>query len=147
MTHSFLLESAKWIVEGQYHQKDQKSVAIRGFMTISWKREYWFKMVTQLSIGGSSPLGIVAKCKGHLDNQRKSYTYVLQHNILGNIEGEGWLGSDSIVQHYWIVGATQRRLGFDTFYRVSEDTYHFTSIFLESHSLKSTMEATLKHII
>ena len=134
-------------MEGQYHTKDENRVALRGFITISWKREYWFKMVTQLSIGESSPLEIVAKCKGHLDRSRKSYTYVLQHNILGNIEGEGWLGSDSIVQHYWIVGATQRSLGFDTFYRLSEDTYHFTSVFLESHNLTSTMEATLKHLI
>lgn len=147
MTHSFLLKPGKWRVEGHYLAKGQQVCPLTGFITISWRREYWFKMVTQLSISKSSFSEILSQCKGHLDNQGKSYTYVLQHSILGNIEGEGWLGNDSIIQHYWVVGATQRRLGFDTFYCLSEDTYHFTSVYLESHNLTNTMEATLKHLV
>lgn len=147
MNHSFLLQSAKWSVEGHYFQRDRGLTPLRGFITISWKQETWFKMETQLSVNQKSSSEIVSQCKGHFDNQRKSYTYVLQHSILGNIEGEGWLSSDSIIQYYWIVGATQRRLGFDTFYCLSEDTYHLTNVYLESHNLTSTMEATLKHLI
>ena len=147
MNHSFLLQSAKWSVEGNHFEKDRGFIPLKGFITISWQRESWFKMITQLSVGGKSPREIISHCKGHFDNQRKSYTYVLQHSILGNIEGEGWLGSDSIIQNYWIVGATQRRLGFDTFYCLSEDTYHFTNVYLENLNLTSTMEATLKHLI
>ena len=147
MNHSFLLKSARWNVEGNYWQKNHPVSTLTGSITIFWQRESWFKIETQLSTGEPSPLQIVSGCKGYLDNQRKSYTYVLQHNILGNIEGEGRLGSDSIVQHYWIVGSVQRRIGFDTFYRISEDQYHLTRVLLESHNLISTMEATLKHII
>ena len=147
MTHSFLLKSARWNVNGQYQKKDENLLALSGSVVISWKRKSWFKTVTRLSVNESVGSEIVTQCKGHLDNSRKSYTYVLQHSILGNIEGEGWLGSDSIIQHYWIVGATQRSLGFDTFYRISADTYHLTGVFLESHNLKSSMEATLKLII
>lgn len=147
MTHRFLLESAQWTVEGKYLQKNETAISFQGVIVISWTREYWFKMMTKLSIAESPAWEIVSQCKGHLDNQRKSYTYVLQHNILGNIEGEGCLSFDSIIQYYWVVGAKQRRIGFDTFYRLSDNTYHLTSVFLESHNLTSTMEATLKHIV
>lgn len=146
MIHSFLLKSARWSIDGHYLQKDRHLTPISGYITISWKREYWFKIVTQMAMG-ESPEEIISQGKGHLDNQRKSYTYVLQHSILGNIEGEGLLNAKSIIQYYWVVGSTQRRLGFDTFYRLSEDTYYFTSVLLESHNLTSTMEATLKHLI
>jgi hypothetical protein len=146
VTHSFLLQPGKWSVDGHYLTRGEQDFSLKGLITISWQREYWFKMKTQLSITKSDSLEILCQCKGHLDNQRKSYTYVLQHNILGNIEGEGWLGFDSIIQHYWVVGATQRRLGFETFYCLSENTYHFTSVYLESHNLKNTMEATLKQL-
>lgn len=147
MNHTFLLKSARWTVEGHYWQKNSHSSTLKGSIEISWTRESWFKMKTHLSTEESSSLEIITECKGFLDNQRKSYTYVLQHNILGSIEGEGWLGSDSIIQHYWIVDSTRSRRGFDTFYRISEDAYHFNNVLLESHNLVSTMEATLKHII
>ena len=147
MNHSFLLQSAKWSIEGNYLDRDKNFTPIKGSIAISWKRESWFNMITRLSLNQESPQEIISRCKGHFDNQRKSYTYVLQHSILGNIEGEGWLSSDSIIQNYWVVGATQRRLGFDTFYRLSENTYHFTNVYLENLNLTSTMEATLKHLI
>lgn len=161
MTHRFLLEPGKWSVNGYFHQKDRIPLTVRGFVTITWKQEYWFKMVTQLTLNNYSQSPrhqtadeaiattseIICKYKGHLDNEGKSYTYVLQHSILGNIEGEGWITSQSIIQYHWIVGSSHRRTGVDTFFSLSEDTYHFTSVILESHNLKSTMEATLKHLI
>ena len=104
-------------------------------------------MVTQLKLDNESQSEIICQYKGHLDHDRKSYTYVLQHSILGNIEGEGWISSQSIIQYHWIVGATKKRTGIDTFYCISEDVYHFTSVILESHNLSSTMEATLTHLI
>ena len=147
MNHSFLLKPARWNVEGSYWQNNAQTSTVTGSIKVSWQRESWFKITTQLSTGEPSLLQIASGCKGYLDLQRKSYTYVLQHNILGNIEGEGRLGSDSIIQHYWIVGSVQRRVGIDTFYRISEDQYHLTKVLLESHNLISTMEATLKHVI
>lgn len=146
MAHSFLVQSAKWDLSGHYKDRDSNAVLVEGTIAISWKRESWFKVETQLvSPQWESP--IVARCKGHLDSLEKSYNYVLQHSILGNIEGEGHLGSDSIVQHYWVVGSTQRQLGFDTYYRLNETEYHLTSVFLENQNLKNMMEAKLKYLI
>ncbi len=147
MTHSFLLQPGKWTINGYLMHKNKIPVTVKGSITITWKQEYWFKMVTQLILSNQSQSEIICKYKGHLDNDGKSYTYVLQHSILGNIEGEGWISSQSIIQYHWIVGSNRRRTGIDTFYCLSENTYHFTSLILESHNLSSTMEATLKHRI
>ncbi|MDJ0742809.1 MAG: hypothetical protein QNJ32_05540 [Xenococcaceae cyanobacterium MO_167.B27] len=147
MTHSFLLQPGRWSINGYFRQKEEIPVTVRGFILITWKQEYWFKMVTQLILNNQSQSEIICKYKGHLDNDRKSYTYVLQHSILGNIEGEGWISSQSIIQYHWIVGASHRRTGMDTFYYLSEDVYHLTSVILESHNLSSVMEATLKYLI
>ncbi len=147
MAHSFLLQPGRWSLSGYFSQKHETPISIRGFITVTWKQEHWFKVVTQVILNNESSSEIICKYKGHLDRDRKSYTYVLQHSILGNIEGEGWISSQSIIQYHWIVGATKKRTGMDTFYCVSEDIYHFTSVILETHSLNSVMEATLKYLI
>ncbi|MDJ0898230.1 MAG: hypothetical protein QNJ55_05415 [Xenococcus sp. MO_188.B8] len=147
MTHSFLLQSGKWDLQGRYLQKNQSPLMVQGFMDITWKEDNWFKIVSELLFENQPQTKIISKSRGHLDTEIKSYTYVLQHSLLGNIEGEGWIGSQSIVQYYWIVAGNQHRKGLDTFSRLSEDTYALTSVVLERHNLNSTMEATLKHLI
>ena len=147
MNHSFLLQSGKWDVQGRYFTKNQSPSMIQGFVDISWNEDNWFKIVSELSLDHQPQPKMVSKSRGHLDTEKKSYTYVLQHSLLGNIEGEGWIGSQSIVQYYWIVDGNQHRTGFDTFSRLSADTYALTSVVLERHNFNSTMEATLKHLI
>ena len=147
MTHSFLLQSGKWSLQGHYQLKNHSPLLIQGLISITWQEDNWFKIVSELSLNDQLQSRIISKLKGHLDKEMKSYTYVLQHSLLGNIEGEGWIGLKSIVQYYWIVAGNQNRTGFDTFSRLSEDTYALTSVVLERHNLNSTMEATLKHLI
>ncbi|MEY3222575.1 MAG: hypothetical protein RLZZ203_1431, partial [Cyanobacteriota bacterium] len=81
----------------------------------------------------------------------RQYTFLLQHNSLGQIEGEGWICPETIVQRYWVLGDNstelryrQRRSGFETLHRLNDDQYYLTSGILSGHSLDSTMEANLK---
>jgi hypothetical protein len=142
VVHTFLLEAGNWNLEGYWLKKNEQPIDVKGQIWISWKQENWFTMTTNLAFADGSE--VQSKHRGHLDDQEKYYTYVLKHSILGNIEGEGWIGPQSIIQCYWIVGATQRRTGFDTFYRKNENTYQFSSGILAGHHLSSTMEAILK---
>lgn len=146
MTHSFLLESGIWHLHGHWAKPNQVAIAIKGQITISWKQHNWFKILTTITSDDEPETKILSQCQcqGNLNYEEKSYTYVLQHSLLGNIEGEGRLGLESIVQYYWSVGMAQKRRGFDTFYNLNEDTYYFTSSVLEDHKLNCTMEATLK---
>ena len=144
MTHSFLLESSFWNVTGHWLQPNLAPIPLEGGIQISWKRENWFKMTTQLTCNDEKATKILAQCRGNLNYEEKYYTYVAQHSLLGNIEGEGRLGFQSIIQYYWFIGTTSQEKGLDTFYRADSNTYHLTSSVLKGHSVKYTIEALLK---
>ncbi|NEQ14905.1 MAG: hypothetical protein F6K44_14095, partial [Moorea sp. SIO3E2] len=78
------------------------------------------------------------------DTGEPKYTFVLQHSLLGRVEGEGWVAPESIVQRYWVLGDRQRRSGFETRYQRNENIYYLSSSIMAGHYLNSTMEATLE---
>ena len=145
MAHSFLLKPGNWRLNGHWLEQNENPIPLLGNSLITWKQDQWFTIVTKLTIAQETERNISYKYKGYLDLGGKYYTYVLQHSILGNIEGEGWIGPQTIIQHYWVLGKSQRHTGFETFYRLSDDSYRLSGGFLAGHSLKSTLEATLNH--
>lgn len=147
MAHSFLLEPGNWIIQGYLLKRHKQPIAVRGQTTVVWQGENWFTISGRLILDSNIEPEIQYKYRGHLDSNEKYYTYVLKHSVLGNIEGEGWIGQQSIVQCYWVVGATQKHTGFDNYYRLNENIYHLSSTILSGHHLGSTMEATLKRQI
>jgi hypothetical protein len=88
---------------------------------------------------------IALQYKGRLERGEHQYTFLLQHNHLGQIEGEGWIGPETIVQRYWgLSDDRQRHSGFETLHRMSDNIYYLTSGILVGHFLTSTMEASLE---
>lgn len=81
--------------------------------------------------------------RGHLTAGERQYTFVLKHSLLGRVEGEGWIAADSIIQRYWALDDPQRRTGFETLYRLTEERYHLSSGIMAGHYLTSAMEATV----
>ena len=146
MAHSFLLESGFWNVKGQWLKPNSTAIPLTGNVQIKWKQANWFKMTTSLICQDETATEIIYQSKGNLNYEEKYYTYVAQHNILGNIEGEGKIGDRSIVQYCWFLGTTNNlnQKGIDTFYCINQNTYHLNSIIVEGHSLKSIIEATLE---
>lgn len=143
MTHRFLLEPGSWSCNGYWLEKNQTPSQLQGITAVTWKQDNWFTIISRLFVG-SSQSEIALKYKGRLDADGKSYTYVLQHSLWGRVEGEGWIGPHAIVQNYWLVGATERHTGFDTFLCLNEQTYHLSSGLLAGYQLKNTIEITLK---
>ncbi len=144
MAHSFLLESSFWNVTGHWLKPNLAPIPLEGTIQTAWKRENWFKITTNLTCNDEKATKIVSQCRGNLNYKEKYYTYVSQHSLLGNIEGEGRLGFQSIVQYYWFIGTTSHQKGLDTFYYADSNTYHLTSSILEGHNVKYTIEAVLK---
>ena len=144
MAHSFLLESGYWNVTGHWLKPKSPPIALSGNIRIAWKREHWFKLTTQLTCDDENATQIVYQCRGNLNYEEKYYTYVSRHSLLGNIEGEGRFGLQSIVQYYWFMDAASQQKGLDTFYFLDSNTYYLTSNILEEHSVKHTIEAILK---
>ncbi|NJL82578.1 MAG: hypothetical protein HC890_05775 [Chloroflexaceae bacterium] len=143
MTHSFLVESGSWQLQGVWIERDRQPKPVQGMTIIAWTQADWFTMVTKLVFPQEERPEISFQYRGRLDLQRQQYTFVLRQTILGKIEGEGWLASQSIIQRYWVLGDGQRRSGFDTFYQLDQDSYHLSSAILTGHYLTSAMEARL----
>ncbi len=144
MSHTFLQESGRWIVRGNWYTKNKSPIAVTGGTIINWTHPTWFIMTTKLVFENQIMPEIIYDYKGHLPNEQQQYTYVLNNNKLGKIEGEGWLGYDSIVQRYWVLGDAKRQSGFDTFFCLDENTYHLSSAIMMGNHLISTMEAILE---
>ena len=144
MTHSFLMEAGRWSIEGTWLERSLAPIPVKGLTIVAWNQENWFTMVTKLIFPGSDRSEISFQYRGHLNGEERQYTYILQQSLLGRVEGEGWIGTESIIQRYWVLGDRQGRSGFETFYRLSDSRYHISSGILSGHYLTSTMEAILE---
>ncbi len=144
MSHTFLLQPGKWSLEGNWLERGLPPIPVKGRFLIAWSQDNWFTLVTKLIFPNSDREEISFQYRGRLDTTEIQYTFVLQQSLLGQIEGEGWIGNDSIIQRYWVLTDRHRRSGFETFYRINDNTYHLSSGILIGHYLNSTMEATLE---
>ena len=112
-------------------------------MLIAWKQQNCFQLVTKLSFPDASQPDIIIQTRGRVTDQDRQYTFVLQHSLLGKVEGEGWIAPESIIQRYWSLSDKQRRTGFETLRQISADRYHFSGGIMAGHYLTSTLEADL----
>jgi len=86
---------------------------------------------------------IITQLRGRMTSHERQYTFVLQHSQLGQVEGEGWIAPESIVQRYWGLNDKLRRTGFETLRQLSADRYHYSCGIMSGHYLTSTMEAEI----
>lgn len=133
MAHRFLIEAGCWIIQGNWLKRNEMPIAVKGKTIIAWSQENWFTMVTKLVYPGSNHDGISFQYRGRLDSGESHYTYVLQQSLLGRVEGEGWIGQESIIQRYWVLGDRHRRSGFETFYRLNDVSYLLSCGILAGH--------------
>jgi hypothetical protein len=119
-------------------------VLVKGRILIAWSRDDWFTMVTKLIFPEAQIETISQQYRGRLDTGERRYTFVLQHSLLGRVEGEGWIAPESIIQRYWVLNDRQRRTGFETLHRLANDQYYLSSGIMAGHYLTSAMEATLE---
>jgi hypothetical protein len=143
VAHSFLMEAGKWDIEGSWHEKDEMVISVKGKTLIAWSADNWFTMVTKLVFPEHDKADITFQYKGRLEAGELRYNYFLHQSLLGQVEGEGWIGGDSIIQTYLVLSDRQRRSGFETFYRDNEETYYYAGGIRTGLSLTTMMEAVL----
>ncbi|MGB3199517.1 MAG: hypothetical protein WBA99_01360 [Nodosilinea sp.] len=141
--HSFLIEPGRWTLQGSWMERDRLPTPVKGKILIAWSRDDWFTMVMKLAMPNAQPDEMALQYRGRLTSGECQYTFVLQHSLLGRVEGEGWVAPESIIQRYWALGDRQRRTGFETLYRLNDDRYHLSSGIMTGHYLTNAMEATL----
>lgn len=138
------MEPGRWTLQGSWLERHGMPITVKGKTLVAWSRDDWFTMVTKLVFPGADRDEISFQYRGRLDSGDRRYTFVLQHSLLGRVEGEGWIAPESIVQRYWVLGDRQRRSGFETMYRIADSKYYLSSGILSGHYLTSAMEATLE---
>ncbi|BAT53967.1 hypothetical protein NOS3756_29310 [Nostoc sp. NIES-3756] len=144
MGHTFLLEPGRWTIQGSWLERNGLPINVKGMILVAWNRDNWFTMAAKLVFPGSDRPEMSLQYKGRLHQGERQYTFLLQHSILGQVEGEGWIGVETIVQRYWVMSDRHRRSGFETMHRISEDSYYLSSGVMSGHFLSSTMEASLE---
>lgn len=144
MTHTFLVEEGRWVLQGNWLERQGMPIPVKGKTLIKWVRDDWFTMVTKLEFPETDRPDISLQYRGRLDVGERQYTFVLQHSLLGKVEGEGWIAPESIVQRYWVLGDKERRSSFETLRRINSNTYHISSGMMSGYHLTSTMEAIIE---
>jgi len=144
VAHTFLLEAGRWRLQGSWLERNEMPIGVRGLTLVAWSKDNWFTMVTKLMFPDSDREEIAFQYRGRLDAGELQYTFVLQHSLLGRVEGEGWIAPETIVQRYWVLNDRQRRSGFETMHQIDENKYYLSSSILAGHYLTSMMEATLE---
>ncbi len=151
--HTFLLEPGRWTLEGLWCEANLTPLSIKGTVMISWNQPNWFCWHQQLKFPNTKQISeqnhLSKQCEltfvyqGYLAFPQNQYTFVLKHNILGNLEGNGWINSTWIIQRYWVLNDRKRRQGFETLYQESTGSYRLCSCLTYGHQIMSTLEATL----
>ncbi|MEM6451207.1 MAG: hypothetical protein AAF703_12920 [Cyanobacteria bacterium P01_D01_bin.105] len=143
MAHSFLLESGRWTLQGTRLTRDALPTPVKGKILVAWKQDSCFQAATKLAFPEDNADDIIIQLRGRMTNQARQYTFVLQHSLLGKVEGEGWIAPETIVQRYWGLNDKQRRSGFETLRQISPNQYTFSGGEMAGHYLTSTIEAEL----
>ncbi len=147
MAHTFLIIPGQWTLEGSWTDRNQKPITVKGKTLVDWNQREWFRMATKLTFPDSEHDDIVLQYRGRLDPNEQLYTFVLQHSVWGNVEGEGFIAPESIVQRYWVLGdERQRRSGVETLRQINPNQYYYSSGIMAGHSLNlvSVIEAIIE---
>jgi hypothetical protein len=138
--HTFLIQPGRWKSTGVWQEGNNPPVSLIGKTVVAWSADNWFTMITKLSIDDLPANDITWQYRGHLEPDANRYNFILTHSQLGKIEGEGWVGDESIVQRYWLLDEQQRRTGFESFYQIDEDSYRLAHSSLSGNRLAGLME-------
>jgi hypothetical protein len=138
------MEAGRWTLQGNWLDRDGLPVSVKGKILVAWSRDNWYTMVTKLMFPGTEREEISFQYRGRLNAGERQYTFVLQHSLLGRVEGEGWIAPESIVQRYWVLGDRQRRTGFEALHQLDDNKYRLSSSVMAGHYLTSTMEASVE---
>lgn len=143
MAHAFLLESGSWNLTGNWIEREGLVVPLKGKTIVSWGKDDWFAMVTKLILDNPDRTEVLWRYRGRMSDQSRRYTFVLEHSVVGKMEGEGIIGDQAIIQRYWALQDSQRRSGFETISRLDAKTYLLSSAAMSGPRLNNTAEAQL----
>lgn len=146
MNHTFLVDAGRWLLNGYWLEPDQEPITVTGKILVSYSQDDWFSMAAKVTFAGQVKPDLMLQSRGKLELDEMIFTYVLQHSLLGRVEGEGWITPHGIVQQFVLLGDTNRCTGFEHYWQVDANHYTLLSGIHKSHKLKHLLEATLERV-
>jgi hypothetical protein len=140
VTNTFLLQPGRWKSTGVWQEGNNPSLNVTGKTVVAWSADNWFTMITKLSVDDRPDQDTTWQYRGYLEPGSNRYTFILTHSQMGKIEGEGWIGSESIVQRYWVLDDQHKRVGFEAFHQIDDDNYRLAHSSAGMNRLASLME-------
>jgi len=146
VNHTFLVDAGRWLLNGYWLEPPQEAIAISGKILVSYGQDDWFSMAAKVTFAEQAKPDLILQSRGKLELDEMMFTYVLQHSLLGRLEGEGWITPHSIVQQFILLGDASRCTGFEHYWQVDANHYTLLSGIYRSHKLKQLLEATLERV-
>jgi hypothetical protein len=146
VTHSFLLEAGIWNSQGNWIEPDGSTLAFQGKTMISWSEDAWFALVTKFVFQDAKQADLIWRYRGRLTEPGHRYTFVLEHSLIGKMEGEGVIGEQTITQRCWALNDSQGRSAFETLVRLDANRYQFSSATMAGHRLGTIAEASFVRV-
>lgn len=140
MTHTFLAQPGRWLLEGHITEPNKLPTPISGRTLIGWSEDgFWFTMVSQVVFSQGEDYTLTYK--GRFLTNHTQIVCTLEHPALGKMNGSGWLTPDVIVQYFH--GADGKHWGIENLYRQTIDRYHFSQLMMEGQTITRLMSGSL----
>jgi hypothetical protein len=139
VAHTLLLQPGRWKSSGIWQEGNNPPLSLTGKTVVAWSVDNWFTMITKLILDNHEQ-DITWQYRGYLEPNASRYTFILTHSQMGKIEGEGWVGQESIIQRYWVLDDQQKRIGFEAFHRIDDNNYRLSHSSVCANRLNGLME-------
>ncbi|WNC61007.1 hypothetical protein RHJ80_03390 [Thermosynechococcus sp. QS41] len=146
VNHTFLVDGGRWLLKGMWLEANQEPIPVTGRILVSYGQDDWFSMAAKITFPDQVKPELVLQSRGKLELDEQVFTYVLQHSLLGRLEGEGWITPHAIVQQFILLGDANRCTGFEHYWQLDANHYTLLSGIHNSHKLKHLLEATLERV-
>ncbi|MGK7907334.1 MAG: hypothetical protein AB4040_08920 [Synechococcus sp.] len=148
MNHSFLIEPGRWLLKGHLIVEGESPLSFSGQGLVKWDNSRWFHAILRMvfSTEETDRAPLLLEYRGCVVEGASDYSFVLQHGDLGRVEGKGWMTPATLVHRYWVLGDSQKRQGYESFFRADKNRYCLSSGVMSGLKLVSTLEAMLERV-
>ncbi|MFN6325768.1 MAG: hypothetical protein ACK4WN_09675, partial [Aphanizomenon sp.] len=74
MSHTFLLEPGRWVIQGNWVERNSPPITLKGLTLVIWNRDNWFSMATKIVFPNGERSDISLQYRGRLHKGERQYT-------------------------------------------------------------------------
>ncbi len=144
MRHTFLFDSAIWVVHGEYTYSGHKPAKVEGEAVITHLEKKWMKEST-IKILGSNPLEIIDACTINPLGGKETLTdWTSRNSVFGNMTGKYMVDGKRIISIYH--SDDEEFTGTEYFFYVNKDLYRNLCVLFKKEARYSSWSLEIKKV-